>query len=412
VLNIGKKDEQGRQRRIEHRGRNLRASRTGGVALRAQAKAAGVNLTANTSRGARVSTSAGKGTQVALQNGRFILRGRYGSGPLRFNLSKSGVSLSAKTPVGSFNFTKPNRSSVKIAGIQLRGQKAAYLQAAYLAIGLFFQLAKLAVLALMVVAQLLLWALRALLQALAALPGGFRSLRRAVRNMAIRRRMRRERERLAQLPREDAENLVTGLTLAYAGWGRGCSAEACAAEEGFAAAARSVAAQLDSAFNGIPAGQRTIEAATAHFAEALRQQAEPGSLPEIVLTIDDFALVHGPRTRRQARLLEVIADFAGLRMEARQATASEGATGGVEEGNPEDNGERNPRRGEQAALDINTADADALVALPGISEVRARQIQANRPFTSLSDLESISGIGPATVQQLREAGVQCGPEAK
>ncbi len=70
-LNLGKKDEYGRQRRIEHRGRYLRASRTGGVALRAQAKAAGVNFTANTSRGFRVGTTPLKNTQVAFQNGRF-----------------------------------------------------------------------------------------------------------------------------------------------------------------------------------------------------------------------------------------------------------------------------------------------------------------------------------------------------
>lgn len=71
------KDSDGRLKRIEYRGKYLRASRTGGVALRAQARAGGINFTANTNRGARVSTRIAKGTQAAFQNGRFVLRGRY-----------------------------------------------------------------------------------------------------------------------------------------------------------------------------------------------------------------------------------------------------------------------------------------------------------------------------------------------
>ncbi len=58
MFNIGKKDEYGRQRRIEHRGKYLRASRTGGVSLRTQTQA---------------------------------------------NLSKSGVSFSTKNSLGTFN---------------------------------------------------------------------------------------------------------------------------------------------------------------------------------------------------------------------------------------------------------------------------------------------------------------------
>ena len=126
LFNLGKKDEYGKQRRIEHRGRHLRASRTGGMALRAQAKAAGVNVTANTSTGFRVSGTPMKNTQVALQNGRFVLRGRYGSGPTKLNVSKTGATVSTRNELGSFNWIKPNRSSAKVAGIQVRGKNAAY----------------------------------------------------------------------------------------------------------------------------------------------------------------------------------------------------------------------------------------------------------------------------------------------
>jgi len=128
-----KKDADG-LKRIEYRGRHLRASRTGGVALRAQTRAAGINLTANTVRGARVSTRIAKGTQAAFQNGRFILRGRYGDGPTKMNLSKSGVSVSSKTEIGTVNWFKPRYSSAKIGGVQVRGKNAIYL---HLIVGLF-----------------------------------------------------------------------------------------------------------------------------------------------------------------------------------------------------------------------------------------------------------------------------------
>ncbi|ADC71623.1 conserved hypothetical protein [Thioalkalivibrio sp. K90mix] len=128
LLKVGEKDRDGRQKRIEHTGRYLRASRTGGLSLRAQTRAAGINLTGNTNHGVRVSTRLAKNTQVAFQNGRFILRGRYGSDAAKFNLSKSGVTVSTKTPIGSFNWIRPGRSSAKIAGVQLRGHNAAAIQ--------------------------------------------------------------------------------------------------------------------------------------------------------------------------------------------------------------------------------------------------------------------------------------------
>lgn len=128
LTNLGKKDEYGKQVRIEHRGKYTRVSRTGGVSLRAQAKAAGVNITVNSQHGVRLSKGIGKGTQVALQNGRLQLRGRYGKGPHKLNVSKSGLSVSSRNALGTFNWVKPNRSSAKLFGVQVRGKKAAQLQ--------------------------------------------------------------------------------------------------------------------------------------------------------------------------------------------------------------------------------------------------------------------------------------------
>ena len=128
MFGIGKKDENGKQVRIEHWGNNTRASRTGGVAVRGEKKVGPVNLTANSSKGLRASTRIANGTRVALQNGRFQLIGRWRAGPLGFNLSKTGVSASVKNGAGTFNFLRPQYSSFKFAGVQLRGRKAAQLQ--------------------------------------------------------------------------------------------------------------------------------------------------------------------------------------------------------------------------------------------------------------------------------------------
>ena len=134
MIGLGKKDDDGKQVRIEHRGEYTRASRTGGVAVRAEKKIGSVNVTANSSKGVRASTRIANGTRVALQNGRVQLIGRWRAGPFGFNLSKTGVSASIKNKAGTFNFLKPQYSSFKLAGVQLRGKKAAQLQVIYMLI--------------------------------------------------------------------------------------------------------------------------------------------------------------------------------------------------------------------------------------------------------------------------------------
>ena len=57
-------------------------------------------------------------------------------------------------------------------------------------------------------------------------------------------------------------------------------------------------------------------------------------------------------------------------------------------------------------VNINTADADRLDALPGIGPVLAQRIidwrTANGPFTSPEDLLQVSGIGQTTLDGLRD----------
>ncbi|NTU79402.1 MAG: ComEA family DNA-binding protein [Chloroflexales bacterium] len=54
---------------------------------------------------------------------------------------------------------------------------------------------------------------------------------------------------------------------------------------------------------------------------------------------------------------------------------------------------------------LNSADEDALIALPGIGPALARRIIAYRdeqgPFTSIDQLEAIQGIGPRNIDEFR-----------
>ena len=60
-------------------------------------------------------------------------------------------------------------------------------------------------------------------------------------------------------------------------------------------------------------------------------------------------------------------------------------------------------------IDLNTATKEQLVALPGIGGVRADSIiewRTNNLISSVDDLLAISGIGPATVDSIRERVTQ------
>jgi len=83
---------------------------------------------------------------------------------------------------------------------------------------------------------------------------------------------------------------------------------------------------------------------------------------------------------------------------AGAGAGSAGAAGGAAGGQPSG-----------AVVDLNSADAAALDALPGVGPATAARIisdrEANGPFASVEDLGRVSGIGPKKLEQL--AGLVC-----
>jgi hypothetical protein len=306
------RDAEDRLKRIEYRGRHLRASRTGGVALRAQTKAAGINLTANTAHGARVSTRLAKGTQGAFQNGRFILRGRYGDGPTKLNLSKSGVSVSSKTDIGTINWFKPGYSSVKIGGVQVRGKNAVYL---HLIIGIIQVIAYL----LLFLVQVAILALQAMywlaVQTWAFAKWSYQTIQ-AKRFRPVETKWMQELEPLNRDSIETAMDLIffkiaSGMAITV---DRQLPESASSSEECSRIAATSLIQRLLSDTNLKP--PKNLELLFGCLAKSYAEQVGESDSIEKFLTLDEEASQQDKRTRLQDRLLGAYAECCGIEAEA------------------------------------------------------------------------------------------------
>ncbi|RFF29398.1 hypothetical protein [Wenzhouxiangella sediminis] len=331
-LGIGNKDSEGRQVRIEHRGEHLRASRTGGIALREQIRAGGLSLTANTQRGTRISMTPARNTQVAFQNSRFVLRGRYGKGPAKLNLSKSGVSLSGKMGLGTINFTNPGRSSAKIAGVQMRGQKAAAINGV---VALFQMLVMLVRLTIAMLGYLIVGTLNLaiwLSESSAGLIAYWRFQRQQKRRATRTRRL----EEAAQQWIASNHGLLAGLTpesamaameslLAQASENSGASDteadRAGSAAEGCLGLLLQRLSRVDGPDSETdePSARNLPVTGMAALAVHYRDSVSQADLPSAFYRLDEFALDNGTRTIGQELMLEDVADLFGLRLEIMES---------------------------------------------------------------------------------------------
>ncbi|MFP4080074.1 MAG: ComEA family DNA-binding protein [Ectothiorhodospira sp.] len=111
------------------------------------------------------------------------------------------------------------------------------------------------------------------------------------------------------------------------------------------------------------------------------------TLPEILFEIDELTLAQGGRTARQARWMEVLGDFAGLRMQVAEPAAEDGSAS---------------RGSVPGRIDLNRASIEALQEIPHIGPERAEAITRIRPIRQMTELEAIDGIGPQRRAEIAE----------
>lgn len=143
----------------------------------------------------------------------------------------------------------------------------------------------------------------------------------------------------------------------------------------------------------------------------------PTSVATAGLLVDVAGQVRRPgvyRMRIGARVHEAIAAAGGATGRADLATLNRAATlvDGqqvllAERASPGAHTGPGATQAPQGTVSINSADEAALDALPGIGPVTAARIVAERessgPFASIDDLNRVSGVGPATIEALRDA---------
>lgn len=178
--------------------------------------------------------------------------------------------------------------------------------------------------------------------------------------------------------------------------------------DGHIAASERAAAERERRSQPLGRGER-IDPNTAPEAELDRLPGVGPSLARRIVeargagrfrSVSDLTRVPGLGQATAERLAPHLTLAAGpVRMDdAPRRSARARAAGGV-------GGGRANTAATAAALDINTASAEALTSLPGVGPVLAARIVAYRdsagPFVTVDSLRAVPGIGPATLARIR-----------
>jgi hypothetical protein len=277
-----------------------------------------------------------KGTQVAMQNGRFVLRGRYGKGPNKLNLSKTGVTVSTKNKLGTFNWIKPNRSSAKLMGVQVRGKKAAQLQMAYGVAMLIYHSMLFAANVLIFVVNLAVYLLKASWAGLVMLTGFLQSLPARHEQRQRQQQTRQLAQRITQLNQRIYEQigqwspvqLQAALLWIILAWARGESDLSAITEnletlktDEKAAILHPALTVIDQVYDATNALTKTFDtenplqdelALAGLLAQQLKEHMTNEQLIEWLLTLDEQLVTHTGITPLQQQLIDVLMDFADI----------------------------------------------------------------------------------------------------
>jgi competence protein ComEA len=145
----------------------------------------------------------------------------------------------------------------------------------------------------------------------------------------------------------------------------------------------------------LPAGSRVDDAL--EDAGGAQKDADLGSV-NLARVLVDAEQIHVPEKGEEGATNGTGPDAAAQSGPAGSEPMTQAAPGGAAGGS--DGAEAGG-----ALVDINTADAAALEALPGVGPAIAQRIvehrEQNGPFSSVDALTEVSGIGPATLEKIR-----------